>query len=338
MRIVNLHHRAFVPTFRKLGHEVLSIGTTPDCDVVLSEPLSHKRFLELLAGRELRPDLVFWCDACQLPWIFGLESLPAVVIGYSVDQYMNPWHVPWSAGFDALFVAQKDYLPFFATPETPRPAAWLPLFCDPAKCPAPAGERDIPVSFVGTVGGTANPDRAPFLDAFRRRAPLVATGGAYGPVYGRSRIVLNQSAAGELNFRVFEAMACGAALLTEDVGNGLRELFAPGEDLLVYRRGDPAEAAEKALSALADPDRLAALAASGRRRTLTGHTVAIRARRILATARRLAATGAVGRRLARLARIRAEVAKAYLFLATDQTLPLPPDQRQFFLEMAGGAG
>ena len=89
MRIVNLHHRAFVPTFRKLGHEVLSIGTTPDCDVVLSEPLSHKRFLELLAGRDLRPDLVFWCDACQLPWIFGLESLPAVVIGYSVDQYMS---------------------------------------------------------------------------------------------------------------------------------------------------------------------------------------------------------------------------------------------------------
>lgn len=334
MRIVNLHHGAFVPTFRKLGHEVLSIGTGPGCDVVLAEPLSHKRFLGLLDERGLRPDLVFWCDACQVPWIFGLESLPAVVIGYSVDQYVNPWHVPYSAGFDAVFVAQKDYLPLFVTPETPRPAAWLPLFCDPAKAPATETARDIPISFVGTVGDTVNTDRKPFLDAFRTRAPLVATSGAYGPVYGRSRLVLNQSAAGELNFRVFEAMACGAALLTEDVGNGLRELFTPGEDLFVYRRGDPADAAGKGLAALADPERLTRVAASGRRKTLAGHTVTARARHILETAVRLAAAGAVRRRLDRLAHVRAAVGRAYLFLATDEALPLPREQREFFLEQA----
>jgi len=334
MRILNLHHGAFVPTFRKLGHEVLSIGTTPESDVALTEPLSHKRLLDLLADRDFRPDLAFWCDACQVPWIFGLESLPAVVIGYSVDQYVNPWHVPYSAGFDAVFVAQKDYLPLFATPETPRPAAWLPLFCDPARRPAPDGPRDIPVSFVGTVGDTVNADRKPFLDAFRTHAPLVVTRGAYGPIYGRSRLVLNQSAAGELNFRIFEAMACGAALLTEDVGNGLAELFTPGEDLFVYRRGDPADAAAQAQAALADPDRLARVAAAGRRKTLAGHTVTARARHILGTARRLADAGAVRRRLARLARVRASVGQAYLFLATDQALPLPPDQRQFFLEQA----
>jgi len=239
MRILNLHHGAFVPTFRKLGHEVLSIGTTPESDVALAEPLSHKRLLDLLADRGFRPDLAFWCDACQVPWIFGLESLAAVVIGYSVDQYVNPWHVPYSAGFDAVFVAQKDYLPLFATPETPRPAAWLPLFCDPARSPAPDGPRDIPVSFVGTVGDTVNADRKPFLDAFRTHAPLVVTRGAYGPIYGRSRLVLNQSAAGELNFRIFEAMACGAALLTEDVGNGLAELFTPGEDPVRLPPGRP---------------------------------------------------------------------------------------------------
>lgn len=334
MRIVNLHHCAFVPMFRKLGHEVLSIGTTPDCDVTLSEPLSHKRFLELLAERSMRPDLVFWCDACQLPWIFGLESLPAVVIGYSVDQYLHPWHVPFSAGFDAVFVAQKDYLDLFTSPHYARPAAWMPLFCDPARCAAPEHERDIPISFVGTVHGTANPERAGFLDAFHKRAPLVVTSGAYAPVYGRSRIVLNQSAAGEVNFRVFEAMGCGAALLTEETGNGLRELFTPGEDVLVYRRGDPADAARQALAALADPPRLAALTASGRRKTLAGHTVATRARLVLDTARHLAGTGAVGRRLAAIDRIRTEVDKAYLFLATDDRLPLPEAERQFFLDLA----
>jgi len=47
----------------------------------------------------------------------------------------------------------------------------------------------------------------------------------------------------------------------------------------------------------------------------------------------LAAAGAVGQRLAAIQRIRAEVAKAYLFLATDERLPLPEVERQFFLDM-----
>lgn len=332
MRIVNLHHAGFVSTFRKLGHDVLSIGTTPDCDVALTEPLSLRRFRDLLASRDFAPDCVLWFDSCQPPWVFGLETLPAVLVGYSVDQYMNPWHVPLSAGFDAFFVAQKDYLPLFT--HYPRPCRWLPLFCAPERDRDPGIPRDIPVSFVGTVAGRANPARKAFLDRLRTRIPLYVGKGRYAPIYGRSRIVLNQSAAGELNFRVFEAMACGAALLTEDVANGLRDLFTPGVDLLVYRRGEPDHAATVALHALAHPD-LAAIAASGRRKTLASHTVTSRAHAILEAVRTAQADNAVGNRLARLESIRREVAKAYTFLATDTQLPLSVAERRFYLAMAG---
>lgn len=333
MRIVNLHLPAFVSTFRKLGHEVLSIGTTPDCDVALTEPLSHKRLLDLLEGRGFRPDLVLWCDACQTPWVFGVESLPAVTIGYSIDQYMHPWHLPYSAGFDAVLVAQKDYLPLFQSSPTGRPAAWMPLFCQPDRDRDPGLVRDIPVSFVGTLDGPVNPGRRPFLAAFRASAPLVAVSGDYAPIYARSRIVLNQSAAGELNFRLFEAMACGAAVLTEDTGNGLADLFIPGRHLLAYPRGQARRAAAIALAALRDPG-LAAIAAAGRRETLARHTVTTRAREILRLAGELAASGAPGRRLSRLAQARQEVGKAYAFLATDQRLPLREPERQFFLDMS----
>jgi len=333
MRIVNLHHTAFVGTFRKLGHDVLAIGTTPDCDVVLDEPLSCKRFLDLLAARGMSPELVFWCDACQPPWIFGLENLPAVTIGYSVDQYMNPWHVPYSACFDGLYVAQKDYLPLFAASPTNRPAAWMPLFCNPAYDRDDGLDRDIPVSFVGTLDGPANPGRRPFLNAFRRMAPLFSGAGRYAPIFNRSQIVLNQSAAGELNFRVFQAMACGAALLTEDTENGLRDLFVPGRDLLVYRRDDPADAARAARAALQDPD-LSVIARNGRRKTLANHTVASRAREVLALAARLGAGRAPKKRLAALARVAAQVQKAYAILATDEKLPLATAERQFFMNMA----
>ena len=333
MRIVNLHHGGFVPTLRKLGHDVLSIGTTPDCDVRLTEPLSHKRLLELLSSRAFAPDLVLWFDACQPPWVFGLESLPAVVIGYSVDQYMHPWHVPYSAGFDAFCIAQKDYLPLFDLPGLDRPCHWLPLFCSPTRDRDPGSPRDIPISFVGTIGARANPARKAFFDTFRTQVPLFVRKGLYAPIYGRSRLVLNQSAAGELNFRLFEAMACGAALLTEDVENGLRDLFTPGQDLLVYRRGDAADAATQANLALDNPD-LATIAASGRRKTLARHTVTSRAHTILDMARQAIADNLPGKRLANLARIRSEMAKAYAFLATDDSLGLTGKERQFFLDMA----
>jgi hypothetical protein len=333
LRIVNLHNTAFVATFRTLGHDVLSVGTDSGCDVPLPEPLSARRFTELLAARGMAPDLVFWCDGCQIPWVFGLETLPAVVIGYSVDQYMHPWHVPYSMGFDAVCVAQRDYLPLFEESPHGRPVKWLPLFCDPARDKDPGLPRDVPVSFVGTLDGRVNSARRPFLQVFRRKVPLFMTTGDYAPIFGRSRLVLNQSAAGELNFRVFQAMACGAALLTEEVANGLDALFTPGVELLTYRRGDPEDAARVASAALAGSD-LEAIARAGREKILSRHTVTARARTVLALASRLAALGAPAKRLHALSGVRRQLRKAYAMLALDEHLPLRESDREFFLSQA----
>ena len=56
------------------------------------------------------------------------------------------------------------------------------------------------------MGTQSNPARKAFFDAFRTHIPLYTQKGLYAPIYARSRLVLNQSAAGELNFRLFEAM------------------------------------------------------------------------------------------------------------------------------------
>ena len=68
----------------------MSIGTTPDGDVRLDEPLSCKRLLDLRAARGFRPDLAFWCDGCQTPWIFGIETLPAVTVTVSGGPGTSP--------------------------------------------------------------------------------------------------------------------------------------------------------------------------------------------------------------------------------------------------------
>lgn len=71
--------------------------------------------------------------------------------------------------------------------------------------------------------------------------------------------------------RLFEAAACGAAILS-DWWEGLDEFFQPGEELLIASNADGAVAALD----LPQKDRLA-VARRGRERTLDCHTAAIRA-------------------------------------------------------------
>lgn len=325
MRILNLEGTYFVKQFRELGHEVLALGYLgSQLDVVLTQPLYYRGLLELLDARGFVPDLVFWNDNGRTPRIFGFEALPCVTLGYSIDQYCNPWHVPYSAAFDAILVAQRDYLPLFHDKSLARPARWLPLFCKPDEDRDPGLERDIPICFVGTPSHPQNPLRWPFLQEFRRHAPLLLKRGAYAPLFGRSRIVLNQSAAAEVNFRTFEAAGCGAAVLTETVGNGLEELFVPGEEILPpYPRGDAKTAAAIALDWLARPEDLARVAAAGHAAAHGRHTVGRRAAEILALASELA--GQSRQRLERPELIRLFLAVCFGFIAGEQQNRLQPE-------------
>jgi glycosyltransferase involved in cell wall biosynthesis len=328
MRILNLDGHYFITPFRKMGHEVLWLGPGPNCDVRLETVISLADLMGLLRERAFTPDLVVWSDICRPPSVIGIEALPAVTVGFSIDQYCNPWHMAFAAAFDLMLVAQKDYLPLFEQERLGNELEWFPLFCNPARDTDPGLERDVPVSFVGTVEGSINKGRKLFLDDFRKRHPLFVTQGDYVPIFNRSRIVLNQSAAGELNFRVFEAMACGAALLTEKVDNGLGDLFTDGENVLLYPRGDAAGAAERARRALADGN-AEAVAAKGRREVLARHSSTIRAAHIVRRAEQLLARGATWRkRQPQL--VRRRMANAYNVLATDDQLPLNREQRAFY--------
>ena len=73
-------------------------------------------------------------------------------------------------------------------------------------------QRRFPDTFVGQR----------FFDAMAR-------------TYSASRIVFNRSIRNDVNMRVFEALACGSLLLTNDLAdNGQAELFRDGEHLATY--------------------------------------------------------------------------------------------------------
>lgn len=334
MRILSVGGSDFVPAWKSMGHDVLTMGKGSGHDVALEHPLGLHELWDILVSRNFKPDLTVWVDRCRPLEVFGLEQLPGVVIGFSIDQYCNPWHVPYSWAFDLFLVAQKDYLPLFADRRAWRECRWFPLYCRLDSDRDDGLERDIPVSFVGTLDPPLNKTRWSFLQQFRKACPTIIQHGPYTKIFNRSMIVLNQSAVGELNFRLFQAAACGATVLTEDVPNGLRETFSPGKEILIYPRNNAREAARIALNALTEPDRLREIALHGRRRVLREHSATVRAREIIRMADNLLILQAGKKRKAGKNLVREHMAKTYTFLASDTQLPLPPEHRKFYAEAA----
>ncbi|MFP4237427.1 MAG: glycosyltransferase [Desulfonatronovibrio sp.] len=334
MRILNISGTHFVSTFRSMGHKVLSVGKSRSCDLSISNPLDISGLWKILKSRKFYPDLVFWNDTCRPPEVFGIERLPGVTIGLTIDQYCNPWHVPYSWAFDLMLVAQKDYLKFFKDKRLPRKNLWFPLFCNVEKDRDLGLDRDVPVSFVGTLNPPINKDRPVFLKNFKKLYPLYTHQGQYAEVFSRSMIVLNQSAVGELNFRLFQAACCGAAVLTEDVGNGLRDILVPGEEILPpYERGNAGHAAEIASKAIEHPSRTMEIARAGQDKVRREHSTRVRAKRIINLAERLIYTKASSWRKNHLKLIENELRKSFIFLASDKDLPLSPELRDFYLNL-----
>lgn len=320
-------------SLRQLGHAVLSVCPNPEADIPLSHPGTVRNLLEQAAGRGFTPDMLFYADDGNLPLLIDPESAPCPSLYYSIDTYCNPWHLPYARGFDLVLVAQKDFLSLFTGEGLP--AQWFPLFCRSADETAPFDMRDIPVAFVGTLGHKNNLGREPFLRNFRALHPLVIRSGDFFPVFRRSRIVLNQTAFSELNFRCFEAMGCGSVLLMERCDNGLGELFTPDESILPpYPKNNAAEAARIASSYLARPRQLAEIAENGHRLVAQRHTSMVRAQRLTEHCRQLRATSAHRMRLGQADLRRIFVRTAFGMIASELCGPRWERHRAFFHNLA----
>ncbi len=333
MRIVNIDSMGLVAAFKEMGHEVISVGNHEQCDIRVTSPRNAVRLYTQICSSGFIPDCVFWCDASNLPYLPGVEELPCATAFYSIDTYCHMWHFGFANAFDAVFVAQKDHLPLF--PADNVVVRWLPLFAPRLEDTPPMEERDIPVSFVGTKKHPNNPDRERFLGRFRRAHPLVVHSGAYKDVFARSRIVLNQTACSEINYRCFEVMSCGAGLLMEVCNHGLDELFKPGETILpLYVRNNWRQAASIAAQALASPETVAAIAANGRDLVGRYHLARHRAREVSGVFERLLRENAPVRRLHQLEERRRLLAATYAMIGIDLTGRLPDVYSSHYFAMA----
>lgn len=245
------------------------------------------RAFEALLGRSIRFDRAYrHADLVLLvePAVLGFvpSAFGATTAFYAIDSHrMFARHVGRDrvAEFDHLFVAQKDFLPRYEAAGCRR-VHWLPLAHDPA-IHRPLGlPKRRGIVFVGNPWpGT---ERGQVIERMRREADMeVAWAYQLDMVraFNEARIVFNRSLSGDVNMRVFEALGCGAFLLTDRCANGFEELFRVGEELVGY--GSVDEALELTRHYLASDADREAIAARGHARAVADHTYDARARAIL---------------------------------------------------------
>jgi hypothetical protein len=282
-----LSRPGFREVFENAGHRSFSVGWYDEgCDLVLSSPLIIISKLFDLLPSDFKPDLVIYFDHSEPLRVIGLEESPIPTIAHLVDTHIHKsWHHLGVGIFDHALLAMKDYLPcFLEGPYTPT-IEWLPLWAFTVG-PSPDSPRAIPASFRGTIGGT-HPKRVDFFDGVRTHIPGDFGMGPFFDLYGNSKIILNDCINDDLNWRVFEALASGAMLLTPRVSSETLELFPDGEALVTYEAHNVEDAVRKIRYYLEHEEERRRIAWSGYTRVKATHLAEHRARQLLSVIERV---------------------------------------------------
>jgi len=211
---------------------------SPDVEWPVKEPFS-KRMRKL--PEAFKPDLYVWVDSgiSEIPQ--DSEALGVPRIAYFIDTHFAlDLRIALARNFDFTFLAQRTHVPAFVNAGIPN-VAWLPLACSPELHNVGRLDRVYDVAFVGAIPDDPKDRRRKLLDAVRRQFPN-STIGQFWPeemarIYAQAKIVVNMCVDRDINMRVFEGLASGALLVTDEA-DGLEELFDDGTHLCIYRKDE----------------------------------------------------------------------------------------------------
>lgn len=256
-----------------LGHTVTYVGlpsshrpgydsSTPVNDVITALPQ--------------KPDLYLWIDPFGRYFPVGVEKISIPTACYLIDVHLGTWREQVAPFFDAVFVAQKDYLDGFRRVVGHDQVYWLPLAAASDVHRQLDLDRIYDVGFVGNMS-IAHRD-TPRARRLKTLADRFRTNDFYRPylpeevgrIYSQSRIVFNTSIAGDVNMRVFEGAASGALMLTDSDANGLDDLYEVGREVVVFK--DDADLLDKITYYLTHEEERVAIAKAGHLRTQSQHT------------------------------------------------------------------
>lgn len=252
------------------GHEIVTIGENCDINTGRNNPYDTAIPEEI---KKNKYDMIFEIESggFELHWTPDRKKIDVPVVWYGIDTHVaTNHHINRSTKYDLAFIAQRKYISQF------KNATWLPLGCD---LDTHLGNKDVPkeheVTFVGNYNNGAHNRRTQLLGSLQFNVKLnVKKNLWYRDItkeYENSYIIFNCSLAGDLNMRVFEALASGSMVLTDNVDeNGGSEFFQDGIHLKYYK--NEKEMIEYAKYYLAHSNQRNIIAVAGQEEVLRNHT------------------------------------------------------------------
>ena len=212
-------------------------GLVKDHDIPYFTPDISTALSRLPSGWE--PDIFLWVESGVWDPMEGFQKLPCLTACYLIDTHLGiDRRVEWARNFDIVFIAQKADIVRFRESGI-KNVFWLPLACDPEIHGKKSDKKLYEIGFVGSLN---NPHRVDLLNMLKQKFDVYYERCFFermAEVFSQSKIVFNNSVKDDLNMRVFEAMASGSMLLTDESrGSGLTGLFEDRKHLVIYRNED----------------------------------------------------------------------------------------------------
>lgn len=297
--------RYVVETFRRMGYRVTAINRAAAPMLngrpgAVVEGYPAEISMRAIIERHGPADMFLYVEPSGL-LPRGLEVSPIATVAIIGDTHRNlRIRQTFARFFDLVFLYHRNYLSCFDE-HPPGSVKWLPYACNTEVFRDLRLVRDLDVAFVGHLFG-ANSERSRILRELQSRG-LKMNEQRYvwqndiPRIYSRAKIVLNVPLADDLNYRFFEALSCGALLLTRRVNNGQEELFRENEHYVAYANEE--ELLDQVRYYLDHPDERERIALSGFKEVHAKHTLEKRLKTIVAETRSLSELSAPIRKMKR---------------------------------------
>jgi spore maturation protein CgeB len=287
-----LEYDAFIPAFRRLGHEVHHFDSWRKG--VYSDYADLNKCL-LEAVSEINPDILFTVHMEYELWIETLEIIGAregiTTISWAADD-------SWKYKEVSRFVGPSYHLmttTYAYMLDRYRADGIAQVFLtqwaassDFLSAPLKASSCRYPVTFVGAAHGNRR-DRIEYIRAAGFDVMCFGHGWENGPVDAQTYAQICRESFISLNFansrgpnqikaRCFEVLGAGGALLTEEV-EGIENYYRVGEEVEVFN--SDARLIERLRYFYDNPDIRDQMAIAGSRRTASEHTYERRLQSVL---------------------------------------------------------
>ncbi len=200
--------------------------------------------------KEHHPDFFIWIESSDGFFPQNLDALRCPKACYLIDSHLSlSWHLPWAKQFDYVFICHIQYRSEFMKDGSQR-TYWVPVACDPEIHGRKGSEKIHSISFVGTLPArelVKTPadfgyERLQYFSRIEEKYSIHAQRcflTEMASVFSQSKIIFNKSVKGDLNMRVFEALASGSLLITDPCpGSAQPEMFYSGQELVTYENAD----------------------------------------------------------------------------------------------------